>query len=367
MSLSLISNARTTNTNLPQRYRHPLLKGSNGGGLMLVDLSSKYCFSKQAAPTAGDVLRNLNESGVNSTVMLDSGQALSFAGNGFDFSAITSKPEGFQVPAAVSAKIYGAGAGAALVAVVSGGAVTGFTGGGGTLYGHAAWTGTIPLVLSGGGGTGATGNATVVNGVVTGGVVTAGGTGYATAPSVAVPPGPQYFGFLLVMRLPTDADWSAQGIQQTTIVGSANAYSGANPDVLSIGMSKPGGVKSLILNRQIGATNNSINLSPDNTDAGALAMLMFYRDATGQKFKLTTAGGSKQGTFSLQVPNSRDFSAIPMQIGVCTPFTTLAGNANAVKFRQHEFYFEDLSLSGRNFETVASAEWARIISSGLFS
>lgn len=45
---------------------------------------------------------------------------------------------------------------------------------------------TIPLVFTGGGGTGATGYAQVVGGAIVGTVITAGGSGYTTAPTVTL-------------------------------------------------------------------------------------------------------------------------------------------------------------------------------------
>jgi hypothetical protein len=80
--------------------------------------------------------------------------------------------------------IASAGSGATATATVTGGEVTGLTvGAGGTGYT------TAPLVaLTGGGGTGATAMATVSGGAVTGFTVTNPGSGYTSAPTVALTP-----------------------------------------------------------------------------------------------------------------------------------------------------------------------------------
>ena len=85
-----------------------------------------------------------------------------------------------------SGAVYSAatGSAASVTATISSSAVTGFTG----LSGGGSYSQTNPpaVVITGGGGTGATAYATVnAGGVVTAVTLTAGGTGYATVPSVA--------------------------------------------------------------------------------------------------------------------------------------------------------------------------------------
>jgi autotransporter-associated beta strand protein len=72
-------------------------------------------------------------------------------------------------------------------ATVSGGAVTAvsFTNTGSYIY-----SGSLPLVFTGGGGTGAAGTATISGGVITAMNVTNGGTGYTTAPTVTITAAP---------------------------------------------------------------------------------------------------------------------------------------------------------------------------------
>lgn len=140
---------------------------------------------------------------------------------------ITNSGSGYtSVPTVVA--FGGSGSGATFLATVSNGAVTNviltnpgsgysvgdsvqlyFTGGGSdngvaltavlgatsvgsvviTSPGSGYTDGTYALTFSGGGGTGASGNYTVAGTIVTGAVVTAGGSGYTSTPSVAFPSG----------------------------------------------------------------------------------------------------------------------------------------------------------------------------------
>ncbi len=68
-------------------------------------------------------------------------------------------------------------------ATVNGISVTGLS----TIYfGGTGYSGTVNLGFTGGGGSGAAGTATITDGVVTGFNITAGGTGYSTAPTVTI-------------------------------------------------------------------------------------------------------------------------------------------------------------------------------------
>lgn len=293
MPVDIISNTICTNQTLPILYRDPILNGSNGGTLALLDLASKYTWPKQAAPVSGDSLKNLTESGQDGAVFLNGGQALSYAGRGFDFTAISDKPNGIMLPVSASANLWGAGSGL------------------------------------------------------------------------------QYFAFMLYMKLPASGDWPIAGITPTTIVSASTTANGyqSSADLLSINMSGAGGNKTLTLNRQTGTggANNQMVVTPAVGDFGTLAQLLFYRNASGQAFRLRTANGDKSATFSVQTANTQDFSALALRLGILTPFTTFAGNAAFQKLRMYRAWLENLATSGRDPVAVANADWARVIASGKFS
>jgi hypothetical protein len=101
----------------------------------------------------------------------------------FNFTAGPNNPDG--TPSGYNAVALRVGTGAVLGAVtIAGGAVTNVAvTAGGTNYPYA----TIPITFTGGGGgTGASAYANVVNGVITNVVITAGGSGYTSAPTATL-------------------------------------------------------------------------------------------------------------------------------------------------------------------------------------
>lgn len=128
-------------------------------------------------------------------------------------------------------------------ATVSGGLVTSVALGsaGNNVYSAAVPTGNgqIPLVITGGGGTGAAGYLPIVNGVAKTPVITAGGTAYATAPTVTIAAqtgtgstaititskdANRHFK-LIATVLPTKADYSDTGATYTSTT-TVGAYGG---------------------------------------------------------------------------------------------------------------------------------------------
>lgn len=99
-----------TDASLPVWSRDVLMSGANGGVKFLFDLAYSYSYSG-ATPVNGAPIVNINESALNGSVVIAAGQALSFAGGGIDFSAITDVNNWLQCNAAVVADIWGAGTG----------------------------------------------------------------------------------------------------------------------------------------------------------------------------------------------------------------------------------------------------------------
>lgn len=96
---------------------------------------------------------------------------------------VLEMPENSSALAAVGLGGYtSAGTGAAATATVASGSVTGAT----ITAGGSGYTTAPTVLLSGGGGTGAAGTATVSGGAVTGIAITSGGSGYTTAPTVVL-------------------------------------------------------------------------------------------------------------------------------------------------------------------------------------
>lgn len=97
-------NQAFNNAALPKLKRDFLLADDNDGVLFLADLSYDYCWPG-TAPNNGDSVVNINESGVDGTVVEQSGNAILFAGGGFDYDGITKRNNCVSIPASIAAAL----------------------------------------------------------------------------------------------------------------------------------------------------------------------------------------------------------------------------------------------------------------------
>jgi len=84
--------------------RDPLLDGDNSGVRFAFDLAFPWCYVG-GAPANSALVKDVAEI-ASGSVVLASGQTISSAGNGFDFSAITASLSYLAVPANVASDIY---------------------------------------------------------------------------------------------------------------------------------------------------------------------------------------------------------------------------------------------------------------------
>lgn len=95
-----------TDTSLPILKRDSLLEGDNGGVLSLYDFASRYSYPAQAAPTNGLTVNNMTETGSGS-IILQSGDAPTYAGRGIDFTGVTKAGNYLNGLASTCASIWG--------------------------------------------------------------------------------------------------------------------------------------------------------------------------------------------------------------------------------------------------------------------
>lgn len=96
-----------TDTSLPILKRDSLLEGANDGVKWLFDAASKYSYPTQAAPANGALARNLDESGNNGSITVQSGDAVGYAGGGLSFDGTTKVGTCLTGTAAAVASIWG--------------------------------------------------------------------------------------------------------------------------------------------------------------------------------------------------------------------------------------------------------------------
>ena len=99
-----------------------------------------------------------------------------------------------------------------------------------TAQGTGYTNGTVPLIIEGGGGSGAAGTATISGSKVTGVTLTSGGSGYTYAPAISVAPNPGGSGAIITATV------SVTGVQPSLNIGTwlliCNDYRGVRPRTL---------------------------------------------------------------------------------------------------------------------------------------
>lgn len=97
-----------TDTTLPLLKRDKLLLNDNGGVKFLADLSNTFSWPG-GAPVNGSAVKNINEAiGADASMLIQSGDSISYAGGGFDLSALAKVGNELDIPAAVAADIWAA-------------------------------------------------------------------------------------------------------------------------------------------------------------------------------------------------------------------------------------------------------------------
>lgn len=109
--LKITLNQSCTDTSLPTLQRDQLLFGANGGVLSLFDIANSYCYDQSTSPTNAKVIKNINESGNNGSLVIPSGQSLTIGGNGVVFDAVTASNVYVEGNAAAANDLWGGGTG----------------------------------------------------------------------------------------------------------------------------------------------------------------------------------------------------------------------------------------------------------------
>lgn len=103
------SGVATNNSALPILRRDPLLRDDNGGVVAMFDVGFNWGWPTGQAPHDGSVVPNLTEEDSEDLgFQLVAGQAVSYAGGGFDFAGLTSDPACIRGPAGMLAGIQAA-------------------------------------------------------------------------------------------------------------------------------------------------------------------------------------------------------------------------------------------------------------------
>lgn len=90
---------------------------------------------------------------------------------------------------------------------------------------------------------------------------------------------------------------------------------------------------------------------------GGLAQIMVWRVGAVFYGRLKTAGGTALRSFAAVALNTSDFSAKKVKMGRTG---TVTDNAQTIDYKVFRGFTEDLSITGRDPQTVGDADWARV-------
>jgi len=179
----------------------------------------------------------------------------------------------------------------------------------------------------------------------------------------------QEFMVVSYVKLPVLADWNVEtSILPIFAGGNTGTGYSTEPDPVTI-LLKPGNVSA---RRQYAIGSQAeISVAP-GLHYGLVTQVAFWREGGGANqvgLRLKSAAGSTLSLGTAATLNAADFSAVKARWGSVPPFTTynLATHRTARNRRHYRGWVEDLSISGRNPETVLDADWLRVVARGVFS
>lgn len=104
--LVLMTDGTCTDTTLPILKRDALLEGANNGVPWLFDMASVFGYPAQTAPANGQLVRNLDESTNDGSVVVQGGDTVGYSGRGLNYDGATKIGNYLSGPAAAAASIW---------------------------------------------------------------------------------------------------------------------------------------------------------------------------------------------------------------------------------------------------------------------
>lgn len=177
----------------------------------------------------------------------------------------------------------------------------------------------------------------------------------------------QYFLVMFAVKLPSTTAWPLAAGNLApwvdfSLAGAGNSYQN-NPSLIAIGPWPNATNRRIAFIRQTASPNVAVTsyLTFTTYPAGEFAVVAFWRNAAGSAGICKTLSGVPQSqSIPLGVENSADLSAVVGKIGPRSAFSNL-GNA-AIKTlyagtRQYDMHVENLSVTGRDPQTVIDEYW----------
>lgn len=180
----------------------------------------------------------------------------------------------------------------------------------------------------------------------------------------------RYFLWCGYYRMPSSSNWKASnGSFEIFTNTEANGSYISQVEPLTIFQITPtAGNPKIIARRQV-----LVGASPSNATVlelpmtgdyfGKLCQVAFWRNASGQGFRIKSADNEASATAAVGTETALNFSATrPTWGNGATPDNgdLSAENKNAVKYRLYRGFLEDLALSNRNPLDVINGDWTRV-------
>jgi hypothetical protein len=178
----------------------------------------------------------------------------------------------------------------------------------------------------------------------------------------------QYFSVGTYVQMPIASDWNTNAVafNMFCCTTGSTGYQGEADMLTLMQINTP----QLSARRQTngGITVAALGVSPV-LHYGLFAQIMYRRTASGTKLRIKSAAGETVATGSSGSNNSGDFSAKRPRWGVPESFNSMATaeHVEAAKYKLYRGWIEDLSVTGRDPDAVADADWSRTIARGVFS
>lgn len=182
----------------------------------------------------------------------------------------------------------------------------------------------------------------------------------------------QFFLFLFYITIPDLDDWPSGIATRPWLAfgdGTNDFVNGAA--LLTIGPYLSGGTtKQFRAHRAKGNAVNSADdlaITTDASDENRFAQFAFWRNGDGQGFQLKTRARISAARAAVSTNNTvTGANALTCKVGVTPALNANGADEATRKFTFHRLYIEDLAISGRDPETVASDDWQRQIDRGVF-
>lgn len=181
----------------------------------------------------------------------------------------------------------------------------------------------------------------------------------------------QLFGYVLYVKLASQANWNAQSSIMPLMDGGGSYAS--QPDMALLCMQSNG---QIAVRRQVAAATydsaNTLGVLPAASDYGTFAQIAYWRNQDGQRLRLRTirgvtwAGGNPNGVAVAKgADNTQNFASVGPRMGWTSLGSASTPNGlNGLKF--YRGWIDNLAKETRDFVTLIDRDFRYTAARGVF-